>query len=148
MIVDQDQIQFLAFSLLWIPQAFIYLSDSQQENCMNFKYISLFTFYDVWSLVILRADMKFGKSTKFWGQPPTKLSEEFLEWRFSRFPTYYGLEKLINNADSLGPSSEILIQEIWRRDPEIWILNLHIWWQEYRWYKDNVLITLAWRLYS
>lgn len=47
MITDQGQIQFLVFSLLWIPQAFIYLSDSQQENCMSYKYISVFTVYDI-----------------------------------------------------------------------------------------------------
>lgn len=79
MIVDQDQIQFLAFSLLWIPRAVIYLSDSQQENCMNCKYISLFTFYDVWSLVILRTDTRFGKSTKFFGAAPNQAL-----WRISR----------------------------------------------------------------
>ena len=37
---------------------------------------------------------------------PAKLSEQYLEWRFSRFPVYYNPEKLIHNADFQAPSTE------------------------------------------
>lgn len=88
---------------------------------MNSDYIAVFALYDVWSLVILRANKRFRESTKFLRKPPTKLSEEFPEWSFSNFPRYCSPEKLTEKADPQTPSSEILIQKVWggAQEPEL-----------------------------
>lgn len=47
MITDQGASSVPCLLITLTPKSFINISDSQQENCMNYKHISMLAFYDI-----------------------------------------------------------------------------------------------------